>query len=576
MTTQARAVAIGAGRLPAVVATALVGVVFGAIVLVVADTGRTSTTTTTLFSATVGGLYLATGVFAYAREPGPIGRLMVMTGIGWFAEDLQVSIDPLWHTAGLFVRTVVSGLLVHLLLSFPEGRIRARPVRALVVVSYLLVTVVVPLGVPFYRSLKPNLLLVSDLTDVQVLVLAVVQVVVSVLVVAVLARRWQVASWPARRVLAPVYGVGLVGGVASLIRPVLPEAAAMPVNDVAHLATIALPLAFLAGVLRVRLSRTAVADLLTRLSLAPPAAQLRDLIARALGDVSLRIAYPLPDDSGLVDGHGRPVAVSASETATEVRRGGRLVAVLLHDPAVGTDKHVLNAVTAAAALELDNQRLAAEVRAQLAEVRASRARVVAAGDEERRRLERDLHDGVQQHLVTAALILRMARDSVNEPATTGTLLARAADGLDTACAQLRELARGIHPAVLTESGLRAALNSIAERAALPVEIDATDLPDLPAQVASTAYFVAAEVVTNAAKHAAATFVHILVRCSDTHLSLELVDDGRGGANPKGGTGLVGLHDRVGAVDGRMTVESPAGGGTSVRVDLPLDLPLELT
>ncbi|MBL7488142.1 sensor histidine kinase [Frankia sp. AgB1.9] len=560
-------------------ALALAGAVLGAVVLRLAASGRDAGTTSTLFSGVVGGLYLVTGVVAHLRRPSRLGSRMVAIGVAWFAEDLAVSDYPLPHTVGLFFRCVASACLVHILLAFPEGRLLTRTGRAVTAVVYVFVLVVVPLGVPFYRSVTPNLLLVADFSRPQDVVIDCVQVTVALVVAALLVRRWLVATPPARRVLAPVYGVGLVGSVASLLHPELPGSSGLLVNEVAHLATLALPLAFLAGALRVRLGRTAVADLLVRLPQVA-ASELPDLLARALGDPTLRVAYPHPDGAGSVGGYvdaaGRLVEPRPGEGLTPVRRGSRVVAVLLHDPALRADRHVLQAVAAVAALELDNQRLTAEVRAQLAEVRASRVRIVAAADEQRRGIERDLHDGAQQQLVTAALVLRLARDRLG-PAPPDpeldALLGRATDGLAAAVAELRELARGIHPAVLTEAGLMPALRTLAARSAYPVLIvDGPALPPLPDGVAATAYFVAAEAVTNAAKHAGANQVHVHVRVSGNRLLVTVADDGVGGADLAAGTGLLGLRDRVAAIEGTLVVDSSPGAGTSVHADLPLEGP----
>ncbi|WP_230202807.1 sensor histidine kinase [Parafrankia discariae] len=560
-------------------ALAVAGAVLGAVVLWLADSGRDKDTTSTLFSGLVGGLYLLTGSVTHLRRPGRLGLRMVLVGISWFAEDLQVSNHPVPHTVGMFFRCVASGCLVHLLLAFPEGRLRTRTERALTGCVYVFVGVLVPLGVPFYESYTPNLLFVTNLARTQDLLIDSVQAVVAVVVGGLLVRRWFTATPPARRVLAPVYGVGLVGSVASLLHPALTGSTALLVNEVAHLATLGLPVAFLAGALRVRLGRTAVGDLLLQLPQRPPT-ELRHLLARALGDPTLRIAYPRPDDAGPTDGYvdadGRPVTPRPKDAVSPVRRGLRVVAVLLHDPALRADRHVLHAVTAAAALELDNQRLAAEVRAQLTEVRASRVRIVAAADEQRRRIERDLHDGAQQQLVTAALILRLARDRLGpEPPDPelGVLLRRAADGLEVAVTELRELARGIHPAVLTEAGLLPALRALAARSAFPVRVvDGPALPPLPDQVAATAYFVVAEAVTNAAKHARASQIHVHVRTSGNRLLVTVADDGVGGADTRAGTGLLGLRDRTAVLDGSLVVRSLPGAGTSVHAELPLEGP----
>ncbi|HEY3608102.1 MAG TPA: histidine kinase [Pseudonocardiaceae bacterium] len=558
---------------------AAAGAVFGALVLTMTASGRDAAATTTQFSASVGGLYLIAGVIATARQPrNRIALLLVAVGIGWFAEDLQVSIDPLVHSAGLLVRSASMGFLVHLLLTFPSGTTHSRIDRGLTATGYLMVFGIVPLSALSLPSLTPNLLLAWPLPFQTVQrIIDGIQLAMGAAVVAVLARRWVLASAPARRVLAPVFGAGLVGGAASVLDAMLgtgPSWSHRVLIAIAHVAMLALPVAFLAGVWRVRLGRTSVADLLVRLSGSPPT-QLRDLLAKALGDPSLRIGYTRPDqdnESSYIDSHGRPLEVPPGSAVTAVRRDGRQVAVLMHDPALREDRHVLEAVTSAAALELDNQRLAAEVRAQLVEVRASRARIVAAGDEQRRRVERDLHDGAQQRLVTVALTLRLARQRMERGTTPddelAELLRRSADGLEDALAELRELARGIHPSVLNDLGLLAALRALAARSPQPVELTAPALPDLPAPIAATAYFVAAEAVTNALKHAGAQHIHIDVRL-DTGLRLAVLDDGVGGADLAAGTGLLGLRDRVSAVDGTLTVRSAPGTGTTVTARLPV-------
>ena len=261
------------------------------------------------------------------------------------------------------------------------------------------------------------------------------------------------------------------------------------------------------------------------------------------------------------------------QEATVVVRDGRRVAALLHDPALREDRHVLEAVTSAAALELDNQRLAAAVRAQLVEVRASRARIVAAADEQRRRVERDLHDGAQQQLVTVALLLRLASQRLDElPDRDETLagyLARGAEGLEDAVRELRELARGIHPAVLSEAGLVPALNALAARSPQPVGVAGVDT----AAAADTGRGDRVLRRGRGGDQRAQT----RRRGHDQHRRparrRHVVPRGhrrrRGGANLAAGTGLLGLRDRASALGGELVVRSTEGAGTTVRVVLPL-------
>jgi signal transduction histidine kinase len=392
----------------------------------------------------------------------------------------------------------------------------------------------------------------------------VIQVVVAGTIVVILVARWTAASRPARRVAAPVALAGVLGAVASVLDPLLsPHGRWLHVglSTWVHLSVLLLPLAFLLGIWR---GRPAVADLLIRMPRTSPDG-LRDVLAWALRDPSLQIGYVR--DDGYVDENGHPLAVPTDLTLTPVERDGRTVAALMHDPALRDDRDLLRAVASAVALELDNQRLAAEVRAQLTEVRESRARIVAAGDEQRRKVERDLHDGAQQQLVTVALLLRMARERLDEkdadPELAG-LLARGAAGLDGALGELRELARGIHPAVLSDAGLLAAVRALAARCPLPVHVTGAELPPLPPAVETAAYFVVAEAVTNALRHSEASAVRVEIRADNGVLDVSVTDDGVGGASFARGTGLTGLRDRVSAVDGRFTVHSGRDTGTTVR------------
>jgi signal transduction histidine kinase len=222
----------------------------------------------------------------------------------------------------------------------------------------------------------------------------------------------------------------------------------------------------------------------------------------------------------------------------------------------------------AAFTELVAQALAnAEAREQLA---ASRARVVAAGDAERRRLERNLHDGAQQRLVALAIGLRIADRLINEdPEAAHAALERVSDELSASLAELRELARGLHPAVLSDHGLEAAIHSLMQRSPLPVELE-FDVAERPAEaVEVAAYYVIAESLTNVAKYARATHARVEVRTLGDRLLVAIADDGVGGADRNGGSGLLGLEDRVAALGGRLHIESVPGEGTSVRADVPV-------
>jgi signal transduction histidine kinase len=239
---------------------------------------------------------------------------------------------------------------------------------------------------------------------------------------------------------------------------------------------------------------------------------------------------------------------------------------MVHDQDLLDQPRLLEAVGSAGRLALENERLQAELRAQLVELRESRARLVRTGDEERRRLERDLHDGAQQRLLGLGMGLQLLRGRQPD-AESSALLAEAETELQEALAELRELARGIHPAVLTDHGLDAAVRTLAERSPVPVEVQPLG-ERLPGHVETAAYFVVAEALANVAKYAHATSARVNLSRENGHARIEVTDNGVGGADHSRGSGLKGLADRVGALDGRLRVQSVVGSGTTVVAEIP--------
>ena len=247
---------------------------------------------------------------------------------------------------------------------------------------------------------------------------------------------------------------------------------------------------------------------------------------------------------------------------------GEKLAAIVHDPVFLDQPALIEAAGSAARFALENERLQAQLRAQLAELRDSRARVVRTADEERRRLERDLHDGAQQRLLGLGMALQLLRARVEGDTGSEALVSETEVELRQALSELRELARGIHPAVLTDQGLCAAVRTLADRAPLPVEIQ-DSAEALPPHVETAAYFVVAEALVNVAKYAHATKAWVtLSQLADGQLLIEVRDNGVGGADPAGGSGLRGLADRVGALDGSLALDSPLGGGTRIRAEIP--------
>jgi signal transduction histidine kinase len=304
-----------------------------------------------------------------------------------------------------------------------------------------------------------------------------------------------------------------------------------------------------------------------------PTARLNDALRRALGDASLTL-LPWSADAGCyIDDQGQPVRLPRDQpnrAVTHIERHGEPVAAIEHDIVLLEDPGLVNAVAAAVRLTIDNERLQNEIQSQLAEVEASRSRIVAASDAERRRIERDLHDGAQQRLVTIGLALKLAEAQLGAEENPGVraALSQAVKDLAEAINELRDLARGIHPPILTEAGLRPALESLVERSALPVRLDVRLRQEPSGAVAAAAYFAVAEALTNVVKHADASQASITANDQDGSIHLEISDDGLGGADRNRGTGLLGVADRVAAVGGTLRVHSPSGGGTRVEVTLP--------
>jgi len=319
--------------------------------------------------------------------------------------------------------------------------------------------------------------------------------------------------------------------------------------------------------------RSALRRLTTFFLSSPPRTDqmVRDSLAEGLGDESLTIAYWLPEREIFVDDDGHEVQISAAtETGrvwTPVEHDGKLIAAIIHRPDLANTDIVQTAGTAAV-LQLENERLRADLRARLDELRDSRARIVEVSDAERRRLERNLHDGAQQQLVALALQLRLARNKATNK-ESAELIDGALEQLDRALSELRELARGIHPAILSDRGLEAAVKALAERQPLPTEIEYSVEHKLEPTVEATAYFMIAEGLANIAKYAEAKQADVRVSEQEGALEVEVADDGCGGADASKGTGLRGLEERLRALDGTLKVESEPGKGTRLIAYIPL-------
>ena len=540
----------------------------------------------------VGWGFIGVGLFAWGRRPdNRVGMLMAATGFAWLLAGTGFSDLPLVFTFGQVVGAVFFAVVMHLLLAFPNGRLESAFERRLVAAGYLLTTVAV---FPLWLFADPqqldctdcpeNVLLIDgkeSLVDTLGTALNLVGVLLVATVLVVLVGRWRRATPAQRRFLVPVYSAGVAVLLLLIVMVVLKAGGldhqALDVLWVAAMVPFGLvPYLFLATLVRSRMIQSgAVGELMARLGETPRPGELRDALARALGDPSLELFYWLPEDERFVDARGHPVELpgaGSGRALTKVEREGGCVAAIVHDALVHDHQGgYVDAIGAAASLALENERLDAELRSKVEELRASRQRMLSIGLEERRRLERDLHDGAQQRLVSMALNMRLARTRLrDDPASAEELLDGAGDELDAALGELRELARGIHPAVLSDRGLDTALETLASRAPLPVELQRLPGERLPEVVELAAYFVVAEALTNVAKYASASRATVEVERDNGRVVVQVADNGVGGANPEDGSGLRGLADRLAVIDGRLEVDSEPGRGTTITARIPCE------
>jgi signal transduction histidine kinase len=545
-----------------------------------------ASTGTMLSQVVVSGTFVATGLIAWTRRPdNRMGPLMVLFGWCFMAIAFTKPAIPALVPVGLAGFVISGSLLGYVMLAYPSGELRTTANRLLIAACAigigaprlirLLATDAMPSGSantnPLWLLRDPDILAVTQplpyLLDLLVIGAFLVVVVV----------RWQGASGPLRRTLSPV----LIPTVALLtILEVSTATVLVPVPDevgesleVAQLfARIVFPIGFLIGILRTRMARSAVADLVVDLGTSPTPDRLREALANALGDPTLDVGYWSAADAGYRDARGGPLEVpgsSADRGVTYLTRDGVPLAAIVHDPALLEDPGLVAAVGSALRLAVENERLQGEVEAQLREVRASRARLVDASDTERKRIERNLHDGAQQRLVGLTLALRLARAKAGaaiDPELAASLDDATAEAR-AALAELRELARGIHPQILTGSGLGPAIESLAARSPIEVAVDVGP-GRYGAAVEGAMYFAVSEALANIAKYSRAEHATVRATWTDGSLAVEVADDGIGGADAGNGSGLRGLEDRLAALDGSLEVVSPVGGGTRLLARIP--------
>ncbi len=540
-----------------------------------------------------GWAVIGAGFYVWRRRRKRAGLLLAASGVAWFFPEWD---NPgigaaVAFTFGLVTYALAPAVVAHAVLAYPSGRLSSPLDRLAVTVAYADAALILGLLPAVFFSppeqgcslCPPNLLLADSqpglfesLNRWGIRLSLVWPIVIAALCVWRLAR----PGAPLRRAAAPV----LAGGAVYLL---------LAWSDFAHslsrgllgtdqfeyrlwLAQAAALCAIGLGVawswLLARRARSAMAALVVELGQSPAAGGLREVLARSLGDPDLEVAYPLGDPERLVDATGTAVDLATREgrAVTPLTRQGETVALLSHRPGLLEDPAIVDEVIAATRLAVDNERLQAEVLAQLQELRASRARIVTTGDAERRRLERDLHDGAQQRLVGLSLALRLARAQPGAGADPNltALLDRADERLRAAIGELRELARGIYPAALADDGLAAAVEALAEHTAVPLTIIQMPQQRLPGPVEAAAYFLIAETTGYLATLAAAGGVTLDVRRHGNRLVVDVTQNGAGQPDRELEARLSGLADRVGALDGQLRVGHLAGGGVTIRAEMP--------
>jgi PAS domain S-box-containing protein len=641
--------------------------------------------------------FVVAGLIGWSRRPyNPTGMLMVAVGFGIMVGALAEANYSLPYTLGLVLGSLFVAVFVHLLLAYPSGQLISRRARWLVGAGYATAFVVSLLSAMFpedetCEGCPDNLVLVSSDQTAYVIQTAVTTTVVVLLFAAasfLLLGRWRRATPALRRMLGPVYVAGgltiLLLAIGFIVTPF--SDLGNTIVSVALIVTFtAVPFVFLAGLLGTTIARSAgVGTIFQDIPERASPSEVQEGIRAALRDETAQVVYWYDEGEHYVDVDGNRFDLPADtrhRVVTRLDYADRPVAAIVHDAALREEPELLHAITGAARIALERDKLLVEVRAraeryrallqampdlmfrisrdgryisynaptqrdlyaqdvvgltlwdrlpdaladrileagrlaldgdgpqvieyalefsdglrhyegrfapsgddeflmivrdisqrkqQQDELEASRARLVAAGDEARRKLERNLHDGAQQRLVSLSLSLRLAQASLEkDPARAEELLESARGELALALEELRELARGIHPAVLTDRGLEAALESLASRAPVPVEIDAPKTK-LPPSVEAAAYYVVSEALANVIKYAQASAVTVSVNQMNGYAEIEVADDGVGGADPDRGSGLRGLADRVASLSGKLEVESPPGAGTRVRAEIPLE------
>jgi signal transduction histidine kinase len=522
--------------------------------------------------------YIFGGLFAWSRRPeSRFGPLMVTTGAVCFLVTLSWTTSDVSYTLGQTLDKLPAVLFLHVFLAFPSGRLTGWFEKVLVVSAYATAISLELLRMAIGDYGSHNLVGVASAPHAFNAVKSVQLVLLSgycLAGVGILAARRRREGRPLRGSLAlliDAFAIGLLMMAVFFLANLVDAPAVQQLRWVLFVTLGLAPVLFLVGLVYARLARSAVGELFLdlRADLAP--GELRDSFARALRDPSLTLAYWLPEFGSWSDAEGKSVCLpepGSGRAMTLIDRDGGRMAALLHDPALEDEPELLAAVGAAFGMALENGRLQAEQRAHLEELRGSRSRVIEAGQRERQRLERNLHDGAQQRLIALSLELSLLERQVTGDADAQKRLDQARREIAVTLEELRSVARGLHPAVLSGHGLEVALQSIAAKATVSVRLNVSLESRLPEQIEVAAYYVVSESLANIGKHAGAASASIDVNRADGVLVVEVADDGVGGADTERGSGLRGLADRVESLGGKLRVWSPPGRGTRLRAEMP--------
>jgi signal transduction histidine kinase len=563
-----------------VVVLATAGVLAGAAMVTLAYAGDATTQTElrALLACWVTLPYIAAGLVAWRRRPeSRLGVLMVVAGFATSANFLVWANNDLLFTVGVAAQFLPPVLFLHVFLAFPGGRLVSRLDRAVVGAAYGVAGLAVP-ALVLGQGDPRNVLAVANLPGV-VDALQNLQLVsvsgLSLAGIALLIRRRRRSGRPLRPALGFLvdsFAFGLLMIALLLLAGYFNWTSLQEPIRLTTFAVVGVaPIVFLVGLLQAHLGRASVADLLVDLGVNPGPVELQVALARALRDPSVTLAYWIPEFGSYADVEGRQIdiAIGPGRSATPVVRDAVPVAMLLHDSALDDEPVLLSSAAAATAVTIHNAQLQVELRARLEELRGSRIRILEAEQRERKRLERDLHDGAQQRLIALSLELSEVGERLGEDSELRSRVEAAQREVAVSLAELRDLANGIHPAAVTDHGLAVALESLATRAAVPVEIIGATHDRLPAAVELAAFFLVCEALTNVTKHASASHAVVELDLRRQQLVVEVRDDGVGGATESGG-GLRGLADRVETLGGRLQVWSPAGSGTRLRAEIPCE------